>query len=180
MRASGRNTAAWLLFMVAVLVLSAYVVARTAGAAPAGGLKTVKCEPLMMACVGTDADERFVGEFGRYGTVKAKGGDDLVHMTKEQGTHGTMWGDEGNDRLIGEYGWFEINGGPGNDYIKGGHLGDSVRGAEGQDTIVTGAGNDTVHSNDGEVDRVMCGSGNLDVVFADEKDVAADDCEDVY
>lgn len=108
-----------------------------------------------------------------------------------------MNGGSGRDRQRGGSGLDVINGGSGNDRIDGGSGNDALNGGSGADTIVGGkgsdaingdgvnaiaarvavasrrhsrAGNDVIYAQDGRRDKVNCGGGRHDRVYADRKD----------
>ena len=147
---------------------------------------------------GTGNDE-VTGGAGDYNEVHGDGGDDLVR----QGTIAKcadLYGDSGNDRLLGhaagcigpgvipdQFGGtgadalivasgpeigspWRLDGGGGDDYIVGGRS---------SDHFVGGTGADFIHAAvDGVADTIECGSGR-DVVRADPLDTVAADCEQV-
>jgi Ca2+-binding RTX toxin-like protein len=80
-----------------------------------------------------------------------------------------IFGDTGDDRLLGGAGNDSIYGKDGDDYIDG-------RG--GHDTLSGGAGDDIIISNDDVQDIVKCGPG-FDRVDADHFDKVSGDCERV-
>ncbi|MEA2271488.1 MAG: hypothetical protein QOI98_196 [Solirubrobacteraceae bacterium] len=80
-----------------------------------------------------------------------------------------IFGDTGDDRLLGGAGSDTIYGKDGDDYIDG-------RG--GHDTLSGGAGDDIIISNDDVMDIVKCGPGH-DRVDADHFDKVSGDCERV-
>ncbi len=114
-----------------------------------------------------------------------------------RGTNGAdnLSGRGGKDILNGLGGSDNLLGGTGNDAVIGGLGSDNILGAEGNDFLVNGpglnprevsnnlsagGGNDVVFAANrpAERDVVTCGGG-FDRVFADRKDVVADDCERV-
>ena len=89
------------------------------------------------------------------------------------------------DALYGTAAPNTLNGGAGNDFVSGGDGNDALLGGPGDDRLVGGAGRDVIEggdgwdaivSRDGQRDRVSCGPGR-DVVWADQLDVVAADCE---
>ena len=75
-----------------------------------------------------------------------------------------LFGDQGND---------SINGGKGKDYMEGEQGRDKMSGGKGAD-VIDAANDDTP----GVKDKVVCGKG-IDIVFANDADEVADDCERV-
>ncbi len=100
----------------------------------------------------------------------------------------------GNDRVVGEDGIEDIDGGTGDDYLEGGKNHDTITGGPGRDVIFGDEtdttcnadfpescvryGNDVIQARDGEVDQIDCGPGT-DRVVADAGDVVAANCETV-
>jgi Ca2+-binding RTX toxin-like protein len=89
-----------------------------------------------------------------------------------------LFGGFRSDRLYGGFGRDMIAGGVGNDLLDGGADADSLFGEAGKDRIIGGdgrnridggSGNDSIDSRNGEVDRVICGTGR-DKVTADRSD----------
>ena len=76
-------------------------------------------------------------------------------------------------------------GGLGNDTLSGGPSADILIGGPGRDTIDGEGGGDTIYAADGQRDGISCGAngygkGGRDVVYADQVDVVASDCEIVH
>ena len=84
----------------------------------------------------------------------------------------------GDDRVRAASGADNIQGGQGNDELDGGDGDDRINGGPGLDTIDGNTGWDAIISRDREVDRIRCGPGR-DIVWADDIDVVARDCEDI-
>ncbi len=114
---------------------------------------------------GLDGNDYVDGDTGNDRLHGGRGNDVIAGRRGDD----TIWGDEGNDRITGDRGRDRIFGGPGHDEIFGNY---------GADQIDGGPGNDRINVVHGEVDRVVCGSGN-DVVFADPRDIIGRDCESV-
>lgn len=76
-------------------------------------------------------------------------------------------GGKAADRLVGDAGANSLYGSDGDDELVG---------APGSDTLRGDAGNDRIESNDGEIDKVSCGT-ELDTVLGDPLDVLSSDCE---
>ncbi len=98
-------------------------------------------------------------------------------------------GDSGNDTINGNVGSDRISGGTGNDYLADSES-EFGGGNEQRDILSGGDGNDQISADNwtsspfgpwpgGGKDIVDCGSG-FDKVWADEGDVVASDCEDVF
>jgi Ca2+-binding RTX toxin-like protein len=81
----------------------------------------------------------------------------------------TVLGGDGEDRLSGRRGNDVLDGRAGDDRISGSFGDDILTGGLGEDRIHASAGNDDVRTQDGEVDRVSCGSGT-DVFSVDAID----------
>ena len=115
-------------------------------------------------------------------TVKAGAGNDVINF-KKSNYKNTLYGDAGNDKILGGkkvdkifggkgndklYGYNGndvIKGGAGNDYIDGGNGNDKIYGDSGSNTLIGGAGNDVIYSGSGS-DRIIYSknSGN-DVIY---------------
>jgi Ca2+-binding RTX toxin-like protein len=95
-------------------------------------------------------------------------GDTLI------GSSATNWfnGHAGADGLWGFGDTDVLLGHTSNDYIVGGEGNDLLDGGAGQDYLNGEGGNDTISAQDGERDRIDCGSG-VDAVFADPIDEIA-------
>jgi Ca2+-binding RTX toxin-like protein len=135
--------------------------------------------------VGTPGPDVLHGDFSR--VVLGLGGNDTLYAddTYYFFDGNTLYGGPGNDRLIGGFGQDTLNGGPGNDTLTGGPSMDTLIGGPGHDTIAGGGGGDTIYARDGQRDRISCGKngygkGGRDVVYADQIDVVASDCEIVH
>jgi RTX calcium-binding nonapeptide repeat (4 copies) len=90
------------------------------------------------------------------------------------GSSATNWfnGNAGADGLWGAGGTDVLLGHASNDYILGEDGNDLLDGGTGQDQLYGGAGNDTFSAQDGERDRIDCGTG-VDAIFADPLDELA-------
>jgi dipeptidyl aminopeptidase/acylaminoacyl peptidase len=91
-----------------------------------------------------------------------------------------LYGFGGDDRLDGRGGRDRLLGGEGDDLLIGGAGEDDVQAGPGRDRVVAGDANDIVRVTDGSRDRVSCGRGSYDIVYADRRDVVGRDCERVY
>jgi dipeptidyl aminopeptidase/acylaminoacyl peptidase len=125
--------------------------------------------------------------------VRASGGS-LARLTNQCRFFGTARGDRlrgspfldelygfgGDDRLDGRGGRDRLLGGEGDDLLIGGAGEDDVQAGPGRDRVVAGDANDIVRVTDGSRDRVSCGRGSYDIVYADRRDVVGRDCERVY
>jgi Ca2+-binding RTX toxin-like protein len=134
--------------------------------------------PPAPVCEGTSGDGVIVGQSGNI--IFGKAGDDYIE------THGSsasyIYGDDGNDRLIGSYGNDGLYGGAGNDYYDGGHGSDSIAeslwvragtlvfsndvisGGEGDDYIDSRLGSDRIHGGPGN-DRIYPNGYDRDFSF---------------
>ncbi|MEA2220854.1 MAG: hypothetical protein QOJ35_3480 [Solirubrobacteraceae bacterium] len=115
------------------------------------------------------------GGDGRDKLIGAGGGDLLYGGDGRD----ELYGGFRNDRLYGGYGRDMIAGGSGDDLIVGGPDADRLFGESGKDRIIAGDGrnfidggdgNDSIDSHNGEQDRVICGKGRHDRVYADRID----------
>jgi uncharacterized repeat protein (TIGR01451 family) len=116
--------------------------------------------------------------------VFALGGNDTVVVSGALNQDAKLFGDGGNDTLVGGRGNDGLDGGAGNDKLVGGSGHDVLCGGDGNDTIdgqggndhlggeagndtlIGGAGNDLIQGNEGN-DKAVGGSGN-DQVFGQE------------
>ncbi len=96
---------------------------------------------------------------GSNNTVYGGPGDDRLEATKKGGG---LFGEAGNDTIVGNTGKDGLVGGDGDDYLDGGKNIDSYQGEGGNDTIV---------AKDGKSEYVDCGDGN-DTATADPKPAA--------
>ena len=140
------------------------------------------------AIVGTPAGERLVGG-PYYDIIEGLGGDDTLIASDSYPYVGdTLEGGAGDDTLIGDGGPNTLVGGPGNDRLYGGTNRDILVGGPGRDYLNGGPGNDVIYAVDGEEDTIVCGTNNPggnypkehDVVYADQFDHVAKDCEEVH
>ena len=115
--------------------------------------------------------------------VDAKGGNDLVTALGGagftgplHGVIGSAQGGTGNDLLIAGPDGSDLDGDEGSDRLLGSPHKDFLEGGSGRDTILAGKGSDRIESLDRKRDRIRCGPGKRDRVFADAKD-AIKGCE---
>ena len=134
-----------------------------------GRAAVINCPPMNYpaVCNGTSGDDIIYGQYAPDAMVHGLEGNDYI-MGHLSSTHSYIYGDEGNDTLIG---------GPGNDVLYGGSGSDKMDGAGGMDTILEwdyplissltnnndiisgGQGDDMVQSGRG-FDRIHGGPGN--------------------
>ncbi|MCX7423933.1 MAG: FG-GAP-like repeat-containing protein [Planctomycetia bacterium] len=89
-------------------------------------------------------------------TITLSGADSLLTITV------SVFGDDGNDSLIGSMQSDQLDGGSGNDVLLGQSGDDSLVGGEGLDTLLGGAGRDSLRGGDGN-DRLN-GRGGADTI----------------
>jgi Ca2+-binding RTX toxin-like protein len=77
-----------------------------------------------------------------YSGIRGGIGDDTLTLCSQ--CRGGLYGDDGNDHLVGGNAWGTLLGGNGNDVIEGGAGNDFVAGEKGNDLITAGAGADTI------------------------------------
>ena len=104
------------------------------------------------------------------------GADRITSVATEAHLHyyggAFLYGDDGDDRLIGGIGWDDLQGGGGADVITGG---------PGEDGVAGGDGDDRIELRDGEADNYSCDAG-ADTLLADPFDAYAHDgsgCESI-
>ena len=141
--------------------------------------------------------------FGGPGSDKLYGDFVVATSRRASGRRGDrIHGGDGNDQSFGGAGRDKMSGGKGDDVQYGGAGRDVIFanrgvdtsfGGDGNDTLwalaksdvtapgdligdtlVGGNGNDTFRVRDGEVDKVTCGDGSHDRLFADQYDVITD------
>lgn len=116
--------------------------------------------------------ENSQGSTVQFVTVQGMGGDDRISTSRvgiqPPGVRVTVYGDDGNDTLIGGLGTESFFGGAGNDlilagagnnFIDAGAGDDRVFAGDGNDTVLGGAGNDTIDGGGGN-DDLRGGLGN--------------------
>jgi Ca2+-binding RTX toxin-like protein len=143
--------------------------------------------------LGQGGNDDIFGLGGRDNLLGGPGKDNVLGGNERRPLGGdkNLVGGSGNDRVLGGRGSDNLAGGSGNDFLDGGSGSDRVVGEEGTDVLVDGplreAAKDTLSGGPGNDlfgvdnfpaarDIVSCGSG-FDRVFADRKDLVADDCE---
>ena len=72
----------------------------------------------------------------------------------------TLYGLTGNDTLLGGTGDDNLNGDAGNDSLDGGDGQDTLQGGAGNDALSGGAGDDTLYDQTGGIDTLLGGDGN--------------------
>ena len=113
-------------------------------------------------------------------------GDDVLTANDLNYVGDDLYGGPGDDVLNGHFRSDVLDGGAGRDRLVGNAGPDAVRGGPGADVLSGGGGKDMLFAEDGEADRVSCGTsrpGNgreLDAAFLDRLDRAAGDCELLY
>jgi Ca2+-binding RTX toxin-like protein len=80
--------------------------------------------------------------------VSGRGGDDTITVAPDVTQSATLYGDEGNDYLVGGAGDDSLSGDDGNDYLAGNAGSDQIDGGWGRDTILGGAGGDWLNACD--------------------------------
>jgi hypothetical protein len=133
--------------------MAGLVLLLAAGVALAGVTKTCPKN-----CKGTQTADTLTGS-NRPNQIKGLGGGDLINGLRNDDT---LYGNAGDDRVNGGLGDDEVYGGNGNDYVEGDY---------GHDLIDTGLGSDLVAARDGYEDRIICGEGTEDRVYADAIDI---------
>ncbi len=114
-------------------------------------------------CTGTADPDRLIGSSNPQTMQGLEGGDSIS-------------GYRGDDDVVGGRGGDAVYGGLGDDEVYGNQGNDYVEGDYGHDLIDTGLGSDLVAARDGYEDRIICGEGTDDRVYADPIDVQRD-CE---
>ncbi|MDB9529817.1 calcium-binding protein [Oscillatoria sp. CS-180] len=107
------------------------------------------------------------------GDVKLSQNDD-VYIGLAGQTQGVVFGNDGNDQLLGGDRRDILSGGSGNDFILGNGLVDILSGGSGNDFIDGGSGNDDISGGSG-VNFVITGAGQDRVLLSDEGFVAIAD-----
>jgi len=101
-------------------------------------------------------------------------GDELVDV-------GIVRGGSGADTLFAasRAGGITLDGGAGDDKLIGTEQGDRLTGGLDSDVVFGDSGSDTLITNDGDVDRVLCGGGFADVARTDTAELEISGCETV-
>ena len=81
------------------------------------------------------------------------------------------YGNNSNDRLIGNVAANYLIGNDGNDFLDGGDGNDNLRGGAGDDDIEGGDGDDQIFTDDGGADQVLGGAGNDGILAGTEFDL---------
>lgn len=94
------------------------------------------------------------------GSVSGGAGNDTINVSTGyfDGTGFTVWGNDGNDVIIGCAREDSLYGNVGNDHIKGERGNDYLNGAEGNDVIDGGGGDDILAGDASNVDESLHGS----------------------
>ena len=149
-----------------------------------------------VSATGDGGDDHLLGN-GAFSDLSGGGGDDLL-VDVGGGYQSDLVGDGGADQLIFARSKGRADGGDGADTLvaldNGNVSGSVLVGGDGRDTISSaarrvtidaGPGNDVVDTHGREIteddpdpDQIMCGGGN-DIVYADQGDAIAADCEQV-
>ena len=145
----------------------------------------------LTAVITGSPDDDVIGGFSTGGTrdrILGGDGDDQIEALLGPDA---VFGQDGDDRLVGEAAGAErpgprgnpgeadtLSGGAGNDHLIGGYGPDRITGGSGIDRISGGDENDTIGVRDGSRDKVRCGRGR-DTVTADRGDSVSRDCERV-
>jgi hypothetical protein len=151
---------------------------------------------------GTNGDDNLSGRGGQDDIFGLGGRDNLLggpgkdwvlggNERRPSGGDKNLDGGPGNDGVLGGKGSDNLVGGPGNDFLDGFRGSDRIVGDRGtdilvdgpthetsKDTLLGGPGNDLFGNDNYPAfkDVVLC-DGGFDRVFADRKDLVADDCE---
>jgi streptogramin lyase/Ca2+-binding RTX toxin-like protein len=125
-----------------------------------GQLRVVRNGHVLVSLISTDVPRIVV--FGLEGNDKI-----IVNASLRQSA--TLFGDEGNDQLVGGRGSDQLDGGAGNDVLVGGLGNDLLLGGDGNDTLDGGVGNDHLYGQAGN-DTLIGGVGNNILVGGDGND----------
>jgi Ca2+-binding RTX toxin-like protein len=156
----------------------------------AGWAAVIQCPTATQTCNGTSGDDMIFGASNIESIIHGLGGND--YLISAGPTPDQLWGDEGNDTLLGSFFNDYMNGGagndkydgyfgndiiqeyvtndglyvPNNDVISGGEGNDWIDAARGSDIIHSGPGDDFIYPDDSyrdfSLDRVDCGEGAVD------------------
>ncbi|BAC90414.1 calcium-binding protein [Gloeobacter violaceus] len=91
--------------------------------------------------------------------IRGGAGDDIIQVDEDVEFDLELYGEEGNDLIIGGAGNDLIDGGPGNDRLYGGEGNDTIHGGDGDDLIDGGPGDDKLYGGAGN-DKILGGPGN--------------------
>ena len=134
------------------------VVGLDYGPDPAGADVRIKAKNITLINVLHDGDDHFYGD-GRGGPFDGP----------LKGAWTTVYGEDGNDEIVGGIDEDIIDGGPGRDTLSGAASADILSGGPGIDAFDGGGGNDEIDAIDRKAETVECGKG---------KDLAAIDLSD--
>lgn len=109
-----------------------------------------------------DGNDKVINTGTINGTVGLGDGNDLFDGRNAAGTSGTVYGELGNDRLLGGSGADTFDGGSGNDTLMGRDGADTLIDDAGNDLLRGGAGNDSLSSG-GDNDTLL-GDAGLDTL----------------
>lgn len=170
----------------------------------------IQCPETTDVCNGTPGDDEILGPYTVEGYIHGLGGNDYIIGYGTITTSNYIFGDDGNDTLIGGPGNDGLYGGKGNDYYAGNSGDDTITdifytqgplaknndiisGEEGNDYIQSGEGADKIHGGPGNdlifpdgpyrdfsLDSINCGSDSDTVSINSADDVVASNCEVVY
>jgi Ca2+-binding RTX toxin-like protein len=188
----GRRAALLLTVMVAAVALcagagaalAAEVSCSTENPTEEGGLTYYVClgTPEEDTIYGTK-ENNFIYGLGGPDTIYGLDGHDEVYGEERRflcgplycdpgvdTSHDTIYGQDGNDRMVGGWGTDMVYGGKGADWI-------SLSGAASAPEVAEGGtGNDVIYANDDSDDLINCGKGK-DTVYYDEGLDEIKDCE---
>jgi len=134
------------------------VVGLDYGPDPAGADVRIKAKNITLINLLHDGDDHFYGD-GRGGLFDGP----------LKGAWTTVYGEDGNDEIVGGIDEDIIDGGPGRDTLSGVASADILSGGPGIDAFDGGGGNDEIDAIDRKAETVECGKG---------KDLAAIDLSD--
>jgi Ca2+-binding RTX toxin-like protein len=126
----------------------------------------IDCPATTPVCNGTPDDDIIVGAWGSGFTIHGLAGNDYIISFGRADTSSYIYGDDGDDILIGGFGNDGLYGGKGNDRYDGRYGSDTIyelvniegslvnnddviSGAEGDDFIISGEGADRIHGGPG-------------------------------
>jgi Ca2+-binding RTX toxin-like protein len=175
-----------------------------------GAVTVIQCPTTTQTCNGTAGDDMIFGAGNIISIIHGlEGNDYIISSATSANNADIVWGDDGNDTLVGTFFNDTLNGGSGNDkydgyfgndtiieyitaqgllvsnndVISGGQGNDFIDSGHGSDRINTGQGNDFIRPNgswrDFSIDTVNCGSGTDIVQNTHSADDTAVNCESV-
>lgn len=170
----------------------------------------IHCNVTVQQCNGTAGDDMIFGADNIISIIHGFEGNDYIISSATNPTNpDILWGDDGDDTLVGTFFNDYLNGGSGNDkydgyfgndtivefitaqgllvsnddVISGGQGNDYIDSGQGSDRINSGQGNDFIRPNgswrDFSIDTVNCGSGTDIVQNMHSADDTAINCESV-